>query len=79
MKVNSKGKLEVRFSFFKALSQDFEVLTPPNPLVRSSIQKWIKKVQIGISCTNVDRKMKIEIKRYFQLKYSLRKRFSQYF
>ena len=84
MKVNSKGKLEARISFLKAFSQNFEVLTPPSPsprtsLVRSSTQKCIKKVQIGISYTNIDRKMKIKTKRYFELKYPLTKPFSQYF
>ena len=45
----------------------------------SSTQKWVKDVQIGISCTNVDRKMKIKSKRYFEVNYSLMKPFSQNF
>ena len=43
----------------------------------SSTQKWVKKVQIGISCTHIDRKMKIKRKRYFQVNYSFMKVFSQ--
>ena len=48
-------------------------------MVTSSSQKWIKKVQIGISCTNIDRKMKVKNKRNLQVKYSFMKRLSQYF
>ena len=62
----------MRFPYLKVLSQNFEILTP---VVTSSTQKWVKKVQIGISCTNIDRKMKIKTK----VKYSLIKPFSQYF
>ena len=65
MKVNSKGKLEVRISFLKAVYQILKFWLPPTSLARSSTQKWIKKVQIGISFTNIDRKMKIKTKRYF--------------
>ena len=43
----------------------------------SSTQKWLKKVQIVISCTNVDRKMRIKSKSYFQVNYSFMKLFSQ--
>ena len=46
-------------------------------LKTSSTQKWVKKVQIGISCTNVDRKMKIKSKKYFAVNYSFMKPFSQ--
>ena len=45
----------------------------------SSIQKWVKKVQIGISCTNVDRKMRVKNKRYYLVNYSFMKPFSQNF
>ena len=45
----------------------------------SSTQKWVRKVQVGISCTNVDRKTKIKGKRYFEMNYSFMKPFSQKF
>ena len=38
-----------------------------------------QKIQIGISCTNVERKMKIKNKRYFDINYSFMKSFSQNF
>ena len=60
MKVNSKGKLEVKYSFIKPLSQNLKFWLL---VVTSSIQKWVKKVQIGTSCTNDDRKMKVKSKR----------------
>ena len=49
MKFNNREKFEVKYSFLKPFSQNFEFLTS---------QKWKKKVPIGISCTNVDRKTK---------------------
>ena len=45
----------------------------------SSTQKWVKKVQIGISCTNIDRKKKIKGMRYCQVNYLFMKPFSQNF
>ena len=48
-------------------------------MVTSSTQKWIKKVQTGISCTNVDRKMKIKRKKYFEVNYYFMKLLSQNF
>ena len=45
----------------------------------SPVQKWVKNVNVGISCTNGDRKMKIKSKRYFQADYSFMKPFSQNF
>ena len=45
-------------------------------MVTLSTQKWVKKVQIGISCTNIDTKMKIKNNRYFKAKYSFMKLFS---
>ena len=47
--------------------------------VVSPRQKWVKIDQIGISCTNVDRKMKIINKRYFDVNYSFMKPSSQNF
>ena len=76
MKVNSKRKFEVKNSFLKPLSQNLEVLAPRGDVLA---QKWVKKVQIGISCTNVDRKMKIKSKRYFDVNYSFKKQSSQNF
>ena len=37
--------------------------------VMSSTQKWLIKVQIVFLCTDVDRKMRIKSKRYFQVNY----------
>ena len=66
MKVNNKEKFEVKYSFLKPLSQNFEVLTSCGD---------IKKVQIGVSCTNLDRKMKIKSERYSEVNYSFMKPF----
>ena len=63
MKVNSKGKLEVKYSFFEPLSQNFEVLTSRGDVINP---KMSQKSPIGISCTNDDRKMKIKSKRYVE-------------
>ena len=59
MKVNSKEKFEVKYSFFKPRSQNSEVLTSHGNV---STQKWVRNVQIDISCTNVDREIKIKSK-----------------
>ena len=45
----------------------------------SSTQKFVKKVQIGITCTSVDRKMKIKSKMYFEENYSFMKPLSYNF
>ena len=45
----------------------------------SLTQKWVKKVQVSISCTNVDRKMKIKSKKYFGVNCLFMKLFSQNF
>ena len=58
IKVSSKGKFEVNFSFMKPFSQTFEVLTPPGDFISPKLA-W-KIVQTRISCTNGDRKMKIK-------------------
>ena len=47
MKVNSKGKFEAKYSL---------------PVVTSSTQKWVKKVQIDISCTNFTERGKSKVK-----------------
>ena len=51
-------------SILKPLSQNFEILTPRGDVINS---KRVKKIQIGIWCTNVDRKLKIKSKRYFEV------------
>ena len=48
--------------FMRSLSQNTAILTP---LVMSSTQKWVTKLQVGISYTSFDRKIKMKIKRYF--------------
>ena len=77
MKVNSKGKFEIKSWFLKPLSQKFVSKSQSFGSPWSSTQKKFKKVQIVISCTNVDRKMKIKSKRNFQIRYSFMKLFSQ--
>ena len=47
------------------------------PVVTPSTRKCVKKVQIGISCTNVDRKMKIKFKNFFEVNYLFLKPFSE--
>ena len=46
-------------------------------LLTSSTQKWVKQIKNGISCTNVDRKMKIKSEKLFHVDYSLMKPLSQ--
>ena len=82
MKVTSKGKFEMNHYFLISLSHTFTLLTflkVLTLLVAWLTQKWLKKVQIGISCTNVDRKIRIKSKRYFQVSYSFMKPISQNF
>ena len=40
------------------IPSDYSLKIPRTP----SIQKWVKKIWIGISCTNVDRKIKTKVK-----------------
>ena len=60
-----KENLRWGFHFWKQSIKILKFWLPPTSLAQSSTQKWIKKVQIGISFTNIDRKMKIKTKRYF--------------
>ena len=55
MKVNSRGKFEVKYSFSKPLSQNCEVLTPRGDVINP---KMGQKVQICISYATVDKLMK---------------------
>ena len=63
MKINSKETFEVKY-FWNCY---IKILKFWLPVVRSSTQKWVKKVQIDISCSNVDRKMKIKRRSSFRL------------
>ena len=74
MKLNSKGKFEEECLFLKLLSQSLEGFTPRGDVINPKIGQ---KVQIDISCTNVDRKMKIKSKMLIEVNYSLMKLFSQ--
>ena len=69
--------------FLKSLFQNFDFFWLFRKFwlstVMSLTQKWLKKAQIVISCTNVDRKMRIKSKRYFHVNYSFMKLFSQNF
>ena len=78
MKVIVKGNLRWTNTFW---SHHLKILTflAFLKVLTSSTQKWLKKVQTGISCTNVNRKMRIKSKRYFQDNYSFMKPFSQNF
>ena len=74
MKVNSKGKFEVRYSFLKPLSQNLEVLTQRGDVINPKLAR--KRTQTCISRTNGDRKKKIKSKRNFEMRYSFMKLFS---
>ena len=74
MKVNSKGKFEVRYSFLKPLSQNLEVLTQRGDVINPKLAR--KRAQTCISRTNGDRKKKIKSKRNFEMRYSFMKLFS---
>ena len=74
MKANSKGKFEVKYSFLKPLSQNFEILTPCGDFIYPKMglkgPNWNFMYQF-------DRKMKIKSKRYFNVNYTFMKLFSQ--
>ena len=74
MKANSKGKFEVKYSFLKPLSQNFEILTPRGDFIYPKMglkgPNWNFMYQF-------DRKMKIKSKRYFNVNYTFMKPFSQ--
>ena len=74
MKANSKGKFEVKYSFLKPLSQNFEILTPRGDFIYPKMglkgPNWNFMYQF-------DRKMKIKSKRYFNVNYTFMKLFSQ--
>ena len=46
-------------------------------MVTLSTRRWVKKVQIEISYTDVNRKIKIKSRKYFEMIYSFMKPFSQ--
>ena len=70
-----KAKNKERYSFSKSLSQNFEVLPPRGDAINP---KMGQKGQNG-SFTNIDRKVKIKSKSYFEVNYSFMKPFSQNF
>ena len=74
MKVNSKGKFDVRYSFLKSLSQNLEVLTQRGDVINPKLAR--KRAQTCISRANGDRKKKIKSKRNFEMRYSFMKLFS---
>ena len=76
MKANSKEKIEVKYSFLKPLSQNFEVLTLCGDVINP---KMYQKVQGCISFTNDDTKMGIKRKRYFEVNHSFMRPSSQNF
>ena len=67
-----KAKNKERYSFSKSLSQNFEVLSPRGDAINP---KMGQKDQNG-SFTNIDRKVKMKSKRYFEVNYSFMKPFS---
>ena len=73
---NNKGTFEVKYSILKPLSPNLEVLTPHGDVINPKLGQ---KVLFGISCTNVDRKIKIKSKRYFAVNYLFMKPLSQNF
>ena len=62
-------KILTFLTFLKVLTSRGNVINP----------KIAEKIQIGTSCANVDRKMRIKSKRYFQVNYSFMNLFSQNF
>ena len=70
-----KAKNKEKYSFSKSLSQNFEVLPPRGDAINP---KMGQKGQNG-SFTNIDRKVKMKSKRYFEVKDSFMKPFSQNF
>ena len=75
MNVNSKDNFEMKYYFLKPVS-DFKSWSFDS---RGNVikPKMGQKLQIGISCTNDDRNMKINSKMYFEVNHSFMKLFSQ--
>ena len=69
-----EGKFKVKNLFRKSLSQNFEVLTLGGDVINPKIDQNDPNI---VSCINVDRKMKIKKKGYFEVKYSFIAPFSQ--
>ena len=59
----------------KLLSQNFEVLTQRGDVISPKLDR--KMAQTRMLCTNGDRKMKIKIKRKFEVRYLFMKLFSR--
>ena len=77
-KIKSKRRsFEVKYSFMKPLSQNFEVLTQSNLVNVINPKLARKRTQTRISCTNVDRKIKIKNKKNSKVRYSFMKLFSR--
>ena len=72
-KVKENWYFEVKYSFMKPLSQNFEVLTQSNLVNVINPKLARKRTQTRISCTNVDRKIKIKNKRNSEVQYSFMK------
>ena len=67
MKANSKKETRDKAFTF----QNFKVLTSRGDVINP--KQLVKKVKIRISCTNIDRKMKIKSKKNFDVRYSFMK------
>ena len=77
-KIKSKRRsFEMKYSFMKPLSQNFEVLTQSNLVNVINPKLARKRTQTRISCTNVDRKIKIKNKKNSKVRYSFMKLFSR--
>ena len=50
------------------LGSRYQNITILTPVVMSLTQNWVKKGQTCISCTNVDRKAKVDTKRKLEVK-----------
>ena len=72
--MKSKRYFDVKYSFMKLFSQNFEVLTQRGDIIKPKLAR--KRVQTFIPCTNCDRKMQIKSKRNFEVRYSFMKLFS---
>ena len=78
MKVNSKGKFEMEYSFLKPVSQNFEVLIQCGDVINPQLPR--KRAQICISCVNDDRKINGDkSKKNFEMRHSFIKLFPRSF
>ena len=60
MKLINKGKIEVKFSVLKLLSQNFEVSTPRGDIINTKVSQKAQKLVFQVSILIERRKSKVK-------------------